>query len=74
LAQTPGRLREAIQEWQLALRIEPNLAQAHVNLGTALAQMPGQVPNAIAELEAAQRIRPDPGVQRMLDQLTKGHQ
>jgi tetratricopeptide (TPR) repeat protein len=67
-------LREAIQEWQLALRIQPNLAQAHVNLGTALAQMPGQVPNAIAELEAAQRIRRDPGVQRMLDQLTKVRQ
>jgi tetratricopeptide (TPR) repeat protein len=74
LAQTPGRLREAIQEWRLALRIQPNLTQAHVNLGTALAQMPGQVPNAIAELEAAQRIRPDPGVQRMLDQLTKVRQ
>jgi predicted Zn-dependent protease len=70
----PGRLPEAAREWAAALRIQPDLVQAHVNLGTALAQIEGQRPNAIAELEAAQRLRPDPQVQQMLDRLRKGQE
>ena len=58
----------------MALRLQPNLTQAHVNLGMALAQIPGQLSDAIAELEAAQRIRPDPQVQQILNRLRQGQQ
>ena len=52
-------LPEAIAEYQAALRIEPDFAEAHTNLGNALAQTPGRLPEAIAEYQAARRIRPD---------------
>jgi len=50
---------EAISEYQAALRSDPNLAEAHYNLGLALAKMPGRSAEAIAHLEAALRLRPD---------------
>ena len=53
----PDRLPEAIAEYQAALRIEPDDADAHYNLGNALARMPGRLPEAIAEYQAALRIR-----------------
>jgi tetratricopeptide (TPR) repeat protein len=59
LAQVPGRLPEAIAEYQSALRIRPDYAVEHYNLGNALAQMPGRLPDAIAEYQAALRVRPD---------------
>ncbi len=55
----PGRMPEAISEYQAALRSDPNLAEAHYNLGLALAKMPGRSAEAIAHLEAALRLRPD---------------
>jgi len=42
-----------------ALRINPDYAEAHVNLGNALSQIPGRQSEAIAEYQAAVRIRPD---------------
>jgi tetratricopeptide (TPR) repeat protein len=65
----PGRLPDAIAEYQAALRIEPDFAEAHVNLANTLAQTPGRLSEAIAEYEAALRIRPDPQVRQMVDQL-----
>ncbi len=65
----PGRLPEAIAEFESALRSEPDFPEAHVNLGNALAQTPGRLTDAIAEYEAALRIRPDPVVRQMVDRL-----
>jgi tetratricopeptide (TPR) repeat protein len=59
LAEIPGRLPDAVAEFQAALRINPDYAEAHVNLGNSLSQIPGQQPEAIAEYQAALRIRPD---------------
>jgi tetratricopeptide (TPR) repeat protein len=58
LERVPGRLPEAIAEYQAALRIEPGHADAHNNLGNALSGIPGRLPEAIAEYQAALRIEP----------------
>ena len=58
LEEIPGRLPEAIEHYQSALRINPDCAEAHNNLGNAWAQLPGQLPEAIAQYQAALRIRP----------------
>jgi tetratricopeptide (TPR) repeat protein len=54
-----SRSQEAITEYEAALRINPNYAEAHVNLGNALSQAPGHLPEAITEYEAALRINPN---------------
>jgi len=59
LAEMPGRLPDAIAEYQAALRIRPDYAEAHVNLGNSLSRIPGRQPEAIAEYRAALRINPD---------------
>ena len=55
----PGRLPDAIAEFEAALRIQPDNPEAHENLGNALAALPGRLPDAIAEYQAALRFRPD---------------
>jgi tetratricopeptide (TPR) repeat protein len=72
LSQLPGRLPDAMAEYQTALRIEPDYAEAHNNLGNALSQIPGRLPDAIAQYEAALRIRPDPKLQEMVNRLQAG--
>ena len=69
LARMPGRLPEAIAEYQAALRMAPDFAEARVNLGNTLAQSPGRLSEAIAEYEAALKIRPDPQLQQIVDRL-----
>jgi tetratricopeptide (TPR) repeat protein len=69
LARMPGRLPEAIIEFESALRTEPNLFEAHVNLANALAKTPGRIPDAIAEYEAALRLNADPVVRQMAESL-----
>jgi tetratricopeptide (TPR) repeat protein len=59
LAQVPGRLPDAIAEFEAALRIRPDYAEAHYNLGNAFALMPGRMPEAIPEYEAALRNAPN---------------
>jgi tetratricopeptide (TPR) repeat protein len=61
LAPQPGRVPEAIAEYQAALEIEPNYPEAHFNLGSALAHsgMPEKLPDAIAEYQEALRLKPD---------------
>jgi tetratricopeptide (TPR) repeat protein len=59
LAQLPGRLPEAIAQYEAALRISPDSAEVHYNLGTLLMPLPGRLPDAIAEYQAALRINPN---------------
>jgi protein O-mannosyl-transferase len=54
----PGRLPDAIAEYRVSLRIDPDHADVHTNLGNALAAI-GRLPEAIAEYQAALRIQPD---------------
>jgi len=59
LANQPGRLPDAIAEFQAAVRIKPDFAKAHNDLGVALAHTPGRLPDAIAEYKAALQADPD---------------
>jgi tetratricopeptide (TPR) repeat protein len=59
LSGIPGRLPEAMTEYQAALRIRPDDADAHNNLGNALSRTPGRLSEAIAEFQAALRTRPE---------------
>jgi tetratricopeptide (TPR) repeat protein len=58
LVAIPGRLTDAMAEFQTTLRIRPD-AEAHYNLGRTLLQIPGHAPDAMAEFEAALRLKPD---------------
>ena len=53
-----SELPEGIEQYEQALRIKPDFAKAHNNLGSALASQ-GKVSEAIAEFEAALRIERD---------------
>jgi len=66
-----GRVQEAISHFETALRIDPNSAEAHINLGIALSGIPGRTPEAIQHFKAALRIKPDPEIQQMLNRLEK---
>ncbi len=52
-----------------ALRIQPDYAEAHFNLGVALAQDPGKTREALAHLEAAERLQPDAELEKTIRQL-----
>ena len=54
----PGRVPDAIREYRSALRIKPDFAEGHTNLGLALA-MNGELSEAVAETETAVRLQPD---------------
>jgi tetratricopeptide (TPR) repeat protein len=51
---------DAVAQYEMALRIDPEYAQARANLGLALANSGGRLQEAIAQYEAALRI--DPGL------------
>ena len=53
-----GQLDAAIRQYVAALRLKPDYARAHFNLGVALGRK-GQVDPAIAELEETLKL--DPG-------------
>jgi protein O-mannosyl-transferase len=53
-----GRLPEAIEQYEQALRIKPHYAEVHYNLGVALVQQ-GRLPEAIGHYEQALQIKPD---------------
>jgi len=59
LLEVPGRLPDAINHLQAALRINANSAATHTDLGSALSKLPGRLPDAIAEYRAAVRIDSD---------------
>ena len=58
LLEIPSRMPEAISEYQRAVRIYPNYAEAHNNLGAILLQS-GRTTEAVAEYQAAVRLDPD---------------
>lgn len=55
----PGRLPEAIAEYEASLRIDPDHADVHDNLANALSTVPGGQPQAIPEYQAALRLEPN---------------
>jgi len=56
--QLPGRLQDAVNEYEATLRLNPAHAATHNNLANALVQLPGQLDDAIAPYEAALRLQP----------------
>ena len=59
LTDEPGRLPEAIGEFEAALKIRPDLAEAHNGLGFAFSRTSGRLDDAIAEFQQALQIQPD---------------
>jgi tetratricopeptide (TPR) repeat protein len=53
-----GQWQEALASFKEALRLDPDNADAHANLGNVLL-MQGQIKEAIAQYEEALRIRPN---------------
>jgi tetratricopeptide (TPR) repeat protein len=47
-----------MEHWEQALRLKPDFAEAHYNLGLA-SEKTGQMPEAIEHYEQALRLRPD---------------
>jgi protein O-mannosyl-transferase len=54
-----GRTADAMAQYLEALRLRPDLAEAHSNLGNVLAKVPGRMSEAIAQYEEAVRLKPD---------------
>jgi tetratricopeptide (TPR) repeat protein len=52
-------LPAAAAAFETALRIRPDYAEAHYDLGKTLVQIPGRLPQAITEYQAALRDRPN---------------
>ncbi len=57
--ETPGRIDDAIREFNEALRLEPDFAGAHNNLGLAWSKLPGRLDDAVAQFKEALRLQPD---------------
>jgi tetratricopeptide (TPR) repeat protein len=57
LEQIPGRLPDAVAEYQTALRIRPDYPEAYYSLGNALLRM-GRLPEAIAAFQSAVKYAP----------------
>ena len=54
----PGRLNDAMLQYEEALRLKPDSVEAHYNLGNALNSL-GRMPEAIAQYQEALRLKPD---------------
>jgi Flp pilus assembly protein TadD len=66
-------VQEAISHYEQALRIKPDLAEAHYDLGIASEQA-GSVQEAIRHYEQALRLKPDfAEAQNGLARLQAGH-
>ena len=53
-----GQLAEAVMQYQEALRLKPDYAEAHNNLGNALREQ-GQLAEAVTHYQEALRLKPD---------------
>jgi tetratricopeptide (TPR) repeat protein len=74
LSKIPGRVPEAIKEYEAALQLRPNdrlVELIHYKLGMLLADQ-GRSEEAILHLEAVQRIQPGPEIAKVLDRLRAG--
>jgi tetratricopeptide (TPR) repeat protein len=58
-SRTPGRMNDAVAEFEETLRLKPDHAKAHYNLGVAWSRMPGRLNDAIAQYREAIRLKPD---------------
>ena len=56
--QNKGKIDEAIEQYQIALKINPDYADAHMNLGIAFFKK-GWIDNAIEQYQIALKINPD---------------
>lgn len=54
----PGRMDDAIAQYQEALRLKPDIAETHTNLGKAWTAVAGRQADAAAEFETALRYDP----------------
>jgi tetratricopeptide (TPR) repeat protein len=54
-----GRSSDAIGQYEQALRLDPDDAEAHYNLAIELAKLPGRLSDAVAHYEQTLRIDPD---------------
>jgi tetratricopeptide (TPR) repeat protein len=72
LLEIPGRLPDAIHQFETAVRIRPDFAEAHYLLGLALLKSPGRRNDAVAHLEATLRLKPDPKLKAIVDRLRSG--
>jgi tetratricopeptide (TPR) repeat protein len=59
IAPMPGRLTEAISEFEAALHLDPDSAEAHENLGLVLSKTPNGLAEAVTHLQTAARLQPD---------------
>jgi tetratricopeptide (TPR) repeat protein len=55
MSHVPGRFSEAIEQFEQALKINPDLAKVHYNLGVVPMQS-GRLPAAIEQFEQALKI------------------
>ncbi len=58
LQDLPGRLDDAVAEYNEAIRLNPGYAEVHFNLGNALLKIPGRSVEAIAQYEQALVLEP----------------
>jgi protein O-mannosyl-transferase len=69
LSEIPGRLPDAIEHLEAAVRIRPDFAEAHYLLGVALLRSPGRAKEALGQLDEAQRLQPDPKLGELIGRL-----
>jgi len=67
-----GRIEEAIPHFERAVRLKPDYAEAHNNLGVALEKL-GRTPEAIEHYQQALKLRADfPPARNALERLQAG--
>jgi tetratricopeptide (TPR) repeat protein len=59
----------SIWQYEEAVRIKPDFAEAHYNLAGALSRAPGRTQEALAQLDAGLRLQPNPHALQLRDQL-----